>query len=112
MKRVSTGLVLSMCLYVAVPAWAADGEDYTINIKDHKFEPAQLYVPARKKVKVVVHNQDPTPEEFESFDLDREQEVDGGKQINVYIGPLAPGTYGFFGDYNQKTAQGNIVVQK
>src|SRR5207248_928577 len=32
-------------------------------IKDHRFQPAELKVPAGQRVKLTVHNQDATPEE-------------------------------------------------
>ena len=83
----------------------------TIIIKNHQFIPAQLTVPAGKKVSITVDNQDPTAEEFESFDLDREQVVEGNKKIVVDIGPLKPGTYKYWGDYHQDTTKGVILAQ-
>jgi len=89
----------------------ADDPTYTLSIKDHKYQPADLEIPANIKVKLVVKNLDPTPEEFESYDLDREKIVTGGNEITVFIGPLDPGTYKFFGDFHQDTAQGRIVAK-
>jgi hypothetical protein len=37
--------------------------------------------------------------------------VAGGEQIIVYIGPLKPGKYEFFGDFNPKTARGHIIAK-
>ncbi len=85
--------------------------EFIINIKDHKFDPAELTLPVNTKVKLVVKNLDPTPEEFESHDLHREKIVPGNGQITVYVGPLQPGTYKFFGEFNQATAQGKIIVK-
>ncbi|MDE2027861.1 MAG: cupredoxin domain-containing protein [Candidatus Omnitrophica bacterium] len=82
----------------------------TIVIKNHQFIPPQLTVPAGKKLEITIDNQDPTAEEFESFDLDREQVVRGHKQITVYIGPLKPGKYGYWADYHQDS-KGIIVAQ-
>jgi Cupredoxin-like domain len=64
-----------------------------------------------KKIALIIKNEDPTPEEFESIELRREKVVAGGEQITVYIGPLKPGRYEFFGDFNQATARGYIVVK-
>jgi plastocyanin len=86
-------------------------ESVTLSIKDHKFEPAELVLPAGVKVKLVIKNLDPTPEEFESYELNREKIIPGLSEGVVFIGPLAPGTYKFFGDFNQATAQGRIVVK-
>ncbi|MDE1920149.1 MAG: cupredoxin domain-containing protein [Candidatus Omnitrophica bacterium] len=86
-----------MCL---AQSSGADRPD-TIVIKNHQFIPPVLNVPAAKKLQITVDNQDPTPEEFESFDLDREQVVKGRQKIMVYIGPLKPGKYGYWADYHQ-----------
>ncbi len=80
-------------------------------IKDHKFDPAELNVPANTKIKLLVENQDSTPEEFESADLNREKVVTGNNTITVYLGPLDAGKYHFFGDFHQETAQGDLIVK-
>ena len=92
-------------------AEAADPPEFALAIKSHRFEPAELTVPAGTRIKLVVHNQDSTPEEFESHSLNREKLIPGGAKATIYIGPLTPGRYEFFGDFNQKTAQGVVVVQ-
>ena len=92
-------------------ALAAGMPQYTLTIKDHKFQPAQLTVPAGTKFKVLVRNQDPTPSEFESNDFNREKIVLPGSQITVYIGPLDKGHYKFFDDFHQDTGQGVLIVQ-
>jgi plastocyanin len=80
-------------------------------IKNHRFEPAELRVKAGEKIKLTVHNQDATPEEFESKALGREKIVPGGKKVLVLIGPLKPGTYTFVGEQHEDTAQGRIVAE-
>ncbi len=84
---------------------------FALTIKDHQFSPTQLEIPANKKVKLIIKNADPTPEEFESTELHREKVIPGGTEGIVYVGPLAPGTYEFFGDFNPKTARGHLVVK-
>jgi len=59
----------------------------------------------------VVDNQDPTPEEFESHSMNREKVIPGGKKASIFIGPLKPGRYTFFGEYNEKTAQGVVIAE-
>lgn len=80
-------------------------------IKNHRFEPAELRVPAGQRVKLLVHNQDSTPEEFESHSLNREKVIPGGSKATIYIGPLKPGRYDFFGEYNEATAKGVVVAE-
>ena len=90
---------------------AADELEYTLVIKNHRFEPTEIVVPAGKKVTLIVHNQDPTPEEFESHTLKREKVIAGGGKASIFIGPLKPGRYEFFGEYNEKTARGAIIAK-
>ncbi|MGH8596376.1 MAG: cupredoxin domain-containing protein, partial [Gammaproteobacteria bacterium] len=82
-----------------------------LSIHEHRFEPAEVYIPAKTKVRLIVRNLDPTPEEFESYELKREKVIPGNSEATVFIGPLAPGSYPFFGEFNQDTAQGRIIVE-
>jgi heme/copper-type cytochrome/quinol oxidase subunit 2 len=91
-------------------AQAADNEVELI-IKNHLFAPAEIKVPANQRIKLNVHNQDSTPEEFESHSLNREKLIPGGAKAVVYIGPLKPGRYDFFGEFNQSTAKGVVVAE-
>lgn len=86
-------------------------DEYKIVIKDHKFSPDTITVPAGKKIKLKVDNQDATPEEFESHDLHREKIIPGGKSAIIAIGPLKKGEYKFFGEFNEKTAQGVVKAE-
>jgi len=82
-----------------------------IVIKDHLFFPAIVEIPAGEKVKLRIINQDPTPEEFESYELNREKVIAGNRQTVIFIGPLEPGEYPFFGEFYPKTAQGKVVAK-
>ena len=104
-------LLIAAVAFAAVGAWADAPPEFALAISNHRFEPAELTVPAGTRIKLVVHNQDSTPEEFESHSLNREKVIPGGAKATIYIGPLTPGRYEFFGDFNQKTAQGVVVVQ-
>ena len=95
---------------LVAPAHAAEPEALLL-IKNHRFEPAELKVPAGQRIKLVVHNQDATPEEFESHSLNREKVIPAGAKATIYIGPLKPGRYDFFGEYNEATAKGVIVAE-
>ena len=90
---------------------AAELPVYELSIKDHRFQPDSLEIPAGTKVKLLVKNQDATPEEFESHELNREKIIAGNSEATIYIGPLDPGEYGFFGEFNEATAQGKIIVE-
>jgi len=94
---------------LAMPATAED--EFHLTIKDHRFQPERLEVPAGVKFKITVSNEDATAEEFESHSLHREKIVPAKGQIPVFLGPLQKGEYKFFGDFHQKTAQGVLVVK-
>jgi hypothetical protein len=95
----------------SAPAAVAPTGPITLRIKDHKFVPAELEVPANVKFELLVVNEDPTPEEFESHELNREKIVTGNGQITVSIGPLKPGRYPFFGEFHMDTAQGALIAK-
>jgi plastocyanin len=101
--------VLLSFLLLSSGAFAAD--EMALTIKDHRFTPAELKVPAGKKIKLIVDNQDATPEEFESHDLNREKVIAPKSKATIFIGPLKPGTYKFFGEFNQATAQGAVIAE-
>ena len=90
---------------------SAVAEDYKLVIKDHRFQPAEITIPSGTKVKLLVENQDSTPEEFESYLLNREKIVAGNSKVTLFIGPLSAGKFPFFGEFNPKTAQGIIIVK-
>ena len=106
-------IVLALCALLGASSVAAANEppEFRLVIRDHRFVPAELAVPANTKLKLVVVNEDPTPEEFESHELNREKVVVGRGTIPVFVGPLKPGRYPFFGDFNADTAQGALLVR-
>lgn len=108
MRKITLALV---ALVMMSFGFSAQAEEYVITIKDHKFTPAELTVPAGQKIKLVVKNDDPTPEEFESHDLSREKIISGNNKGIILVGPLKPGTYKYFGEFNEDTAQGKIIAQ-
>ena len=110
LRRLSATLLMMMPL---APVQAAEPEPPTfqIAISEHRFEPAELEVPANVKLKLVIENRDATAEEFESYELNREKIVPGKGTITVFVGPLKSGRYPFFGDFHQDTAQGVLVVR-
>lgn len=90
---------------------AADIPEFTLVIESHRFVPDELKVPAGQKFRLLVVNQDPTPEEFESYDFNREKIVPAKGRITLFVGPLKPGRYKFFGEFNPATAQGVLVAE-
>ena len=85
--------------------------DVLLVIKNHRFEPAEIKVPAGQRIRLTVHNQDTTPEEFESHTLNREKVVPPGAKVVIFFGPLQQGRYEFSGEYNEATAKGVVVAE-
>jgi len=103
-------LVATICLLFTGLASAAVPV-IEVEIQDHLFFPDEVRVPANTKVKLLIDNHDPTPEEFESYELNREKVIMGLSQTVIFIGPLKPGEYPFFGEFNPKTAQGKVIAE-
>ena len=111
-KAARLAALCMLSLPLALPGTArAEQAPIEISIKDHRFEPAELKIPANTKVKLLVKNLDPTPEEFESYELKREKVIPAGASVTLFIGPLKPGVYPFMGEFNQATAQGRVIVE-
>lgn len=102
-------LLACVCL-LGTTAARADDATFTLIIKDHKFDPAELVVPANVKIKLIVKNLGSTPSEFESAELRREKVIPGGTQGTVFVGPLRPGSYEFFDDFHPDT-RGHLVAK-
>lgn len=96
---------------LAPAAFAADAPQFNLVIKDHKFEPATVEIPAGTKVQLIVKNEDKTPEEFESHDLKVEKVIKGGGTGKFNVGPLKAGEYKFVGEFHEDTAKGKIVAK-
>jgi hypothetical protein len=101
---------LACFLSLPVLATAADPE-VSLVIKDHRFIPSEVKVPAGQKVKLIVDNQDATPEEFESHELNREKVIAPRSKATIFIGPLKAGRYPFTGEFNQATAKGIVIAE-
>ncbi len=104
------GLLVLLSIVGAAMA-RADEPSVQLVIRDHKFIPTEVEIPAGVKATLIVKNEDPTPEEFESDSLRREKVVAPGQSITVYVGPLKPGTYEFYGDFHPDTARGHLTAK-
>jgi len=89
----------------------AKADDYTLTIKDHRFTPTEIKVPANKRVKLTVVNDDATPEEFESHEMKVEKVIPGKSKAVVRVGPLKPGRYPFVGEFHEATAKGTLIAE-
>ena len=104
-------LFISILLSESLAPAMAGTPVFKIEIRNHLFYPSTFTVPANTKVKLMVYNQDDTSEEFESYELNREKVIMGKRKAVIFIGPLPPGEYPFFGEFNPKTAQGKVIAE-
>jgi len=88
MKTRLASALLSLALVPACVSALAASDEFTLTIKNHTFEPKELKLPAGKKIKLLVVNQDATPAEFESKPLSREKVIPGKSTGIINIGPL------------------------
>lgn len=107
----SRWLVAASLTAVLGSALASELPQYRLTVKAGKFIPETVEVPAGQKFRLMVTNEGPGPEEFESHELNREKVIPAGRTAPIIIGPLDPGSYGFFGDFHPNTATGKIVAK-
>lgn len=108
-RAVVVGLTAALAVVAAYDTAAAEGP-IVITIKDGKFVPSELSVPAGQKLTLLVQNHDKSTSEFESTDLHREKIVGAGQQITVFVGPLDPGSYEFFDDFHPDD-RGHLIAK-
>ena len=110
--RVRSAAAVAMLAVVLAGGPSAHADELpTLLFKQHRFVPDHIEVPANVKFQLKVQNTDDTADEFESNDLNREKLVPPGQTVTVFLGPLEPGEYHFFGDFHQDTAQGVLVAK-
>lgn len=111
MKIVLFGLALFLGLASALPAQAGEVPTYTLEIRARGFHPSSLLVPAGTRIRLRIHNLRTRPAEFESYALNREKILPPGATLTVWIGPLEPGKYPIFDDFNP-AARGLIIATR
>ena len=106
--------VLALLLAGASPHAAPPAVAQTainVTIKNHRFSPSEIHVPAGQAVVLNIKNEDPLAEEFDSTALKIEKVIAGGKEGTVRLRPLDAGRYPFMGEYHPDTAQGVVIAQ-
>nr|WP_210562362.1 cupredoxin domain-containing protein [Psychrosphaera aestuarii] len=98
-------------IFLGVVGFDSLADDFRVVLKNHVFVPAEIIVPAGKKVRLVIYNQDESAEEFDSFDLNREKVLFPNKKAVIFIGPLKAGRYEYFGEFHPESAQGVVIAK-
>ena len=106
-----TFILAGLAAFLALAPATSRAQELTVTIKDHKFTPAEIKVPANKRVQLTIVNDDPTPEEFESHEMKVEKVIPGKTKAVVRIGPLKPGKYPFVGEFHEATAKGTVIAE-
>lgn len=108
--RVTAALFATLLLPLAQHA-AAEQPAFELSIKDHKFTPATLTIPADTKVKITLKNLDASTAEFISDDFKGGKLAAGGQTVTFFIGPLKAGTYEFHDEYHEQQSKTQLIVQ-
>ena len=109
-----TQFVIATALwFTAGPALAAAEELLTLKLtaKNGHFHPETIEVPAGARFKIVIANEGPGPEEFESDNPRLEKVLAAGATSFLVFPALKSGVYPFFGEFHPDTAKGRIVVK-
>lgn len=93
------------------PSLADEPAPINIELKDHRFEPAEIHVHTGKPTVLRITNEDATPEEFDSSALQVEKVIAGGHYATIRLRPLGPGRYLFMGEFHPDTAKGVVVSE-
>jgi hypothetical protein len=92
-------------------ARAEDVVTYELTLSNHAFSPTELKVPAGKPFKILLHNKDTTPAEFESKPLKIEKVVGGSADITVNVRALKSGKYEFVDEYHEDETKGHVIAE-
>jgi plastocyanin len=114
MSRRTLAVAIAFSVFAfAVPGGVLVAADapISVTIKDHKFGPEEIRVPAGKAVVLKITNADSTPEEFESKAMKIEKVIAGGKDATVRLPALKAGRYEFVGEYHEDTAKGVVIAE-
>lgn len=103
--------LISGLLLALTPVRAQDMPSVNLLIRSGHFVPATLEVPANTKFRLLIKNEGPGAEEFESVELRKEKVLAPGSSSFLIFQPLKPGSYKFFGEFHPDTAQGLMVAK-
>lgn len=104
-------ILATLALLLAATAAHAEPPAFALTLRDHRFEPAEITIPAVTRVRFVVRNLDPTAAEFESDDFKAEKVIPAGREVTVFIPPLKPGVYEFHDEYNEAPSKSRLIVK-
>jgi len=103
----------ALALAIMAPGFACaeDTPEFAITIRDHRFEPAEIHVPAGKRTILRISNEDDMSEEFDSTSLKVEKVIAARASGTIRLRALEPGRYDFIGEYHDATAKGVVIAE-
>ncbi|HJV53744.1 MAG TPA: cupredoxin domain-containing protein [Noviherbaspirillum sp.] len=104
-------LCAAALLAASACAAADDLPTFHLVIRDGRFVPETVEVPANTKFRLQIRNEGPGAEEFESIELRKEKVLAPGASSFLIFQPLKPGSYKFFGEFHPQTAQGKFIAK-
>jgi hypothetical protein len=112
-QTIRVGLIAAaLCASAALmPVRGDELPSFHLSIKAGRFYPEVIEVPANTKFRLLIKNEGPGPEEFESSDLRKEKVLAPGASSFLIFQQLKPGSYRFFGEFHPETAKGRIVAK-
>ena len=104
-------LALGLGLLSATAIPAEELLTFKLVAREGRFQPDTIEVPAGRRFRLEISNQNAGPEEFESRELRKELVLAPGVTRTVVFAPLKPGSYPFFGEFHPQTAKGRIIAK-
>lgn len=84
---------------------------FHVVVKDGRFSPDRVEVPAGRRVKLTLQNDGPGPLEFENDEMHIEKVLNAGARSFVVLPPLKPGEYSFVDEFNPITGELTVVAK-
>lgn len=84
---------------------------FDIVVKDGRFSPARIEVPAGRRIKLTLQNDGPGPLEFENDEMHVEKVLAAGARSFVVLPPLKPGEYDFVDEFNPITGELKVIAK-
>lgn len=110
MKNTLPALLLGLLLSSGA-ALADELPTFKLLMKEGRFFPETIEVPANTRFRLEVTNAGPGATEFESLELKKELVLAPGVTRSLVFFPMKPGSYKFFDDFHPQTGQGRIVAK-
>jgi hypothetical protein len=106
--------LLSLLFSLGLASGAALAENmptFQLLMKEGRFFPETIEVPANMRFRVEVKNEGRGAAEFESLELKKELVLAPGVTRSLVFFPMQPGSYKFFDDFHPETGRGRIIVK-